>query len=339
MKKLHYLLLFLSVFGLNGCRKSSKSNDPVPKSLINTSTPAPKTQVNVYLAGIENGVAKYWKNGAPVNLSNGIARSIFVSGSDVYTVGTISYQETAGYWKNGSRVDLAVGATAISIYVSGNDVYLAGTASLSQGGYATYWKNGSAGNLTKVPDPIVTPSSVTRASSIFVSGSDIYVAGWVQIPRNRTVSSIATYWKNGNPVNLTNAHNYYAKSIFVSGNDVYVAGGVGYWKNGNPIALINGTGYSSIFVSGNDVYAAGYETVLISGVYYQIAKYWKNGIPVNLTNGAVNASANSIFVSGNDVYIAGNEGAVAKYWKNGIPVNLTDGTSPASANSIFISAQ
>ena len=94
------------------------------------------------MAGVDyNGsidVAKYWKNSIPVTLTDGRedaeAKSIAVSGTDVYVEGTEwngkSYQDAFGYthkkslakyWKNGQPVNLTDGtedAEAKSIAVS-----------------------------------------------------------------------------------------------------------------------------------------------------------------------------------------------------------------------------
>ncbi|MDR2759973.1 MAG: hypothetical protein LBB78_11405, partial [Spirochaetaceae bacterium] len=105
------------------------------------------------------------------------------------------------------------------------------------------------------------------ASSIFVSGSDVYVAG--------AAGGKAVYWKNGRKIALTDGtYEAYAYSIFVSGSDVYVAG---YENDGD-----------------QSKYGRNGRT-----------KYWKNGREVILTDGTYEAYAFSIFVSGSDVYVAG----------------------------------
>src|SRR6516225_3211394 len=115
---------------------------------------------------------------------------------------------------------------------------------------------------------IISISSCSKKEvtpSIIYGGSGVYVAGQTISPK--TGNQVATYWKNGNPVYLTNGTTYAAAiSIFVSGLDVYVAGEEynsknwpveKYWKNGVPVILINCLSISSIFVSGTDVYACG----------------------------------------------------------------------------------
>jgi len=97
-------MMLLCIITLHSCRKN---NDHVATPEV----------VDGYVAGVENNglfdIAKYWKNGIPVNLSDGFyqgANSIVVSGSDVYVVGWVRNGITgtaiAVYWKNGSSVKL-----------------------------------------------------------------------------------------------------------------------------------------------------------------------------------------------------------------------------------------
>jgi hypothetical protein len=364
MKKIYFLIMLLSISGLYSCKKN---NDSISK---------PK-KVDIYVAGVENNgsfdVAKYWKNGIPVNLSDGHsqanANSIVVSDTDVYVAGWVRNESTqtsiAVYWKNGIAVNLTDGSHetyATSIAVSGNDVYVTGTQTdVDSPSIAKYWKNGSLVSLTD----LLGANDNNVAISIAVSGADVYVAGYKgrYVPENDNgnSSSTAEYWQNGSVVNLATPSapysDYMVSSITVSGNDVYVAGTTGgyfssiatYWKNGNPVKVADSSNLSnasSIVLAANDVYMSGSEYDYDHGT--GIATYWKNGTVVDLTDGSHDAYANSIAVSGNDVYVAGVEyefddpnifsgPSIATYWKNGGLVNLTDGSKYAVANSIFIS--
>ena len=79
----------------------------------------------------------YWKNGVITNLSiDGIASSLYVSGTDVYVSGNedSSNKYLPTYWKNGTAVRLPIPALpgeymygiATSIFESGNGVDIAG---------------------------------------------------------------------------------------------------------------------------------------------------------------------------------------------------------------------
>ncbi len=202
-------------------------------------------------------------------------------------------------------------------------VFVAGEEWNGTNWVARYWANGQEVILSDG-----TGSAIT--SSIFVSNSDVYVAG----SDNKDFSG-AVYWKNNNEIPLSPGGP--ASSIFVSGNDVYVAGNdvanAVYWKNGMEVTLESTNVYgsfgssaaNSVFVSGNDVYIAGYDG--------PNAVYWKNGEEKYLTtkNTTVGGTyiAKSIYVSGPDIYVVGyinSSGLLFPqmwYWKNDVlvPIN------------------
>jgi len=364
--KTKYFLIIL-VLGFPSCKKEASNKDTGP-------------QVDVYVSGFVSDYRddyvyprdpdpyyrtdpegaeypSYWKNGNLVKLDTdllpnvdygligGRALSIAVSGNDVYVLGSGSFVSPrtvfiAGIsWKNDIRDDNPSGST---LAVLNNDVYKVK--------FDTYYKN-------EIPVGILdgfTSSDLT--TSITVSGNDVYVAGIESPPiYSGSQNHIATYWKNGNPIKLTDGTNSANTwSIAVSGTDVYVAGCeensavwvAQYWKNGNLVKLTDGitnADATAVAVSGTDVYIAGSQwngNVVhdSNGNEYRnsVAKYWKNGNPVNLTDGSKWAEAKSIAVSGNDVYVAGFEDGVAKYWKNGSPVNLGDVSKYSEAYSIFL---
>jgi hypothetical protein len=101
----------------------------------------------------------------------------------------------------------------------------------------------------------------SKAGSIVVSGTDVYVAGWEEAGQ----VLVAKYWKNGLPVALSDGvHGAEAYAIAVSGSEVYVAGAQ---KNGPADA----------------------------------AMYWKFGVPVSLTAGTTAAVAAALAVDGSDL--------------------------------------
>jgi len=218
------------------------------------------------------------------------------------------------------------------------DIYVAGTetsTSIQQEAQATIWKNG-------VPIRLTDGTKEAVAYSVFVLGTDVYVAGFENNQFNRAA---AKYWKNGVAVNLSNTgFSTFATHITVSGNDVYVSGyGSGFsydkallWKNGVLTELTNGA-YEAraeeVFISGTDVYVAGWE---YNENFVRVAKYWKNGNEVVLTNGTADASALSIVVSGEDVYVCGMENRIATVWKNGIAQKLGSNSKVTIAHSITL---
>lgn len=173
----------------------------------------------------------YWKNGRQIAVEafpRGEATGIAVSDTDIYVIGnTFDFRsDTAHLWKNGVRVldrNSSNGVRFSQILLSGGDVYVAGFQGYeiygkqsvelpSAGGirwmcisgrdvYATgwsldsinhphpaYWKNGVLVRL-----PVYPSLGYTQSFGIAVAGSDVYVAGAVDVNNGQT----GVYWKNG----------------------------------------------------------------------------------------------------------------------------------------------
>lgn len=362
MKRLYFLLIIPICFF--SCKKEISS-----ESENNSASP-----VDVYVAGVEykglivdgyqyygitingyqNGIAKYWKNGVPVNLTDGSkdaeALSIVVSGNDVYACG-YEYNgryRVAKYWKNGRAVILSNGSTdaeARCIVVSGNDVYVAGFVDNTYQHEPAYWKNNSIYVLTPIDD-----YAGAVADGIAISGNDVYVIGSDEFN--------VEYWKNGLPVLLAPAYGR-GLSVAVSGTDVYAVGWQSInnsgrtgrtafvWKNGKIKDLLASSNNADetfaykIVLSDGDVYVVG--AMYIPAKSKWVALYWKNNNPVIVSDATEVSYISSIAVSGTDVYVCGGEyngtNSVSKYWKNGSPTTLTDGSKAASVNDIFITKQ
>ena len=279
---------------------------------------------DVYVAGwglnaLGFRVAMLWENGIGKELTEGWgeAKSVFVSGTDVYVA--LNERNKSKIWKNGRAEMLPNGGRATCVFVSGNDVYVAGNVSVllreKKGSIinvveirvATVWKNGEVYQaFTEVVDEIDLNSdriTYAEASSVFVSGNDVYVLERTYHPF--PIHDIRV-WKNGVILYLLdNESNWMdAISLFVSGNDAYVCGSEEnipiFWKNGNKQTLPSGTNYgvaNSIFVSGNDVYVVGTERETYSPVSQSWdAKLWTNGIGKVLANGETRIIPYSVFV-------------------------------------------
>lgn len=279
---------------------------------------------------------------------------VYVHVAGYYNAGT---DAAALWWKEDASALLPLhdktSARATAVSVSGTDVYVAGYFTNAKGNRAAaYWKVDAAGNVERVVLYSDTDKSGYQAqgNAIAVSGTDVYVAGWVD-----EGARSAVLWKNGAATVLHGTDTSDGLGIAVSGADVYVAGYYSppskevscWWKvdgvgNVTKVDLYdaNYSRAAGITVSGTDVFGVGY---YIPPGGTATACTWKNG-GAGRVDLSAKGRATSVFVSGTDVYVAGyylnakNNNAAA-YWKNGAPTVLysdTTGTSSAQAFSITV---
>jgi len=138
-----------------------------------------------------------------------------------------NFEQRACLWKNGVLQELQESENSNgflnSVFVSNGDVYVIGQ-------WMRLRKNGEVQKLANGEDH-------PGGYSVFVSGSDVYVAGGSGLYNVTSRDDVAKLWKNGVLQELENSENAKggARSVFVSGSDVYVAGGIWnnkFWKNG-----------------------------------------------------------------------------------------------------------
>ena len=211
-----------------------------------------------------------WKNETMIPLDfSGIsawAESVYVAGNNEYAVGCMvdyfysNYRGQAMLWENGRPLSLSAPGSRYNAYIddfeynkatSVHGNFVAGNVLDTYTGnfVATLWING-------LPQSLTNGNFDAYASSVFVQGLDVYVAGHEY---NAFDQPVARLWKNGIAQSFGN-QNSVAYSVFVSGYDVFVAG-IQLNTEGNWVATL-----------------------------------WQNGIPQTLAGGANHSAAYSVFV-------------------------------------------
>jgi hypothetical protein len=214
----------------------------------------PETQdaVDVYVVGVKNNAAAYWKNNQEFLLNNGI------------------------------------GASADTLLVSNNNVHVFGKKPFDNWTTAyLYWKNNVLTNLT---ENFSTPDQVVRTiTGIDVVGDDVYFVGFTKNPLITAEIYDLVYWKNGvkTVLGLSSNHSYRAR-IKVVNNTVYVLGTIsncfnfceGVYINGvfNPLENLQ-VGLRDFAVKNDEVYVYGYNYGEQTGFYKNLATNIETTLP------------------------------------------------------------
>ncbi len=362
LKKIFFCSIFF--FAFLSCKKSMSGSGNIPPG------------IDIYIIGpaFSEDSTMVWHNGDVTYISGlyvtGNTNTPFSNfyGNDLYVWGRSELDYQSIYSKNGALNNLyspsgnyVPGSLSFisDMFISGTDVYATGSQGLASVNLndpnvpgvnvAEYWKNGVATYLAN-------DSIFSEANSVFVSGSDVYVAGAVNFYKvpvpggfENDFNYTATIWKNGIPTYLTNSSvNSIANLIQVVGSDVYILGTTGnavttLWKNGTPAYFADSLNILSMLINSNDIYLTGYASVPGGSISSINATYIKNGVQTILP--APNTSrAYQTYVIGNDVYTGGaeynnlglaNSNQVATIWKNGVALQLPN--PPIFPSSVTLS--
>lgn len=347
-------LLALSIFVmLFGCKKEiTEKQAETLSGKKGSALSSMLTPPDVYVAGSEGGVAKYWKNGVATTLTGGEqATGIFIDGSDVHVCGwgtdPVTFNFVAKYWLNGTLTDLSDGTNSeipFGITVSGGDVYISGRVGV-WAPMGVIWVNGVQSNL-----------GWGQAMGIFAApNGDIYVPN--------ADFGAPSYWKNGTPVSITGAPTntvLYAVAANSSG-DVYAVGVDANGPNEDALLFINGVNQTGMMRSGEtramnvavdvngDPVIAG---ISGSSVPNQQIAGWDNPVSLvtcgttqfvgSMMGIAVDPLTNDVYVCGSEFNSPGTGPARARYWiisggsVIGGPVTLGSGASNATAFAIAL---
>ncbi|MCL1892791.1 MAG: Ig-like domain-containing protein [Holophagaceae bacterium] len=210
---------------------------------------------DIYVSGLDmawNSTTRMcpliWKNGNiqyldayPTGIMGGYSSFMFVEGSDVYALAC--YAETSSryvstLYKNGEAMQFPSlfrpSGLSGCISVSGGNVYLVGQIGTEVGAGVSY---SQALLANGVPQPLGDNNgsySDFWFSSVFTSGTDVYVAG----SADSNGEEVGILWKNSVPQHIEGA--YYINNIHVLDGDVYL---VGLNKDNKATLWINGVPY------------------------------------------------------------------------------------------------
>lgn len=168
---------------------------------------------NVYILGSEGKKSVVWKNNEPTYLTSGndysSAKDIKISGKDVYVLLNERNPNTNTYvtkiWKNGELTNITdgtYGSSGNSLYLHNNDIYITGRIHKDNKHYPVYWKNNELIELERGNDFFAS------ANDIIIKNNDIYIIG--------QSNKVASLWKNGVRLELSNSTTSYALSLYES---------------------------------------------------------------------------------------------------------------------------
>jgi hypothetical protein len=249
--------------------------------------------VDVYVAGIENNKACYWKNNQQTYLSSGndiTPSNIIIENNNIYVVGYIQFDNNQEYfWKNNVQYSIrqylnipsSLFARIKNFTVKNNDIYFSGIvenvapASPDEKYEYCYWKNGVKTILYTSSDYY---SGYYSFGSICIYNSQIYTTarkninsivydGYYEGTTFHPVIDINDEYSDSIGNIVSNSNNLYIsfrKNYIVSYKNL-ITGTITQPNQSAPYNLI-----SPITLDGNDVYLMQYQSYYKNGNFNSI---------------------------------------------------------------------
>jgi len=279
MKILILPFLFLALF-LISCQQDDGE-------LLEKNTAA----VDVYVAGIENNKACYWKNNQQTYLSVGddiTPSDIFIENNNMYIVGYTNFTNDQKYfWKNNIRYDISqylnlpagLYSRIGSFTVKNNDIYFGGIVENSSPATPNdryeycYWKNGVKTVLFTAAEYYSDYASI---NSICIYNSQVYITGR-KIINNISYSGYYEGTTFHPVVTIDDQHFDSVGNLSSNANNLYISArknGMVFYKNiltGIDTQMNIPNLITPLELDGNDVYLMQYQG------------YYKNGSFVSAT--------------------------------------------------------
>ncbi|WP_415328332.1 hypothetical protein [Chryseobacterium sp. MMS23-Vi53] len=267
---------------------------------------------------------------------------------DVYVGGVDEFN--ACYWKNGQKVSLAGGENLQGTYIAveNNNVYMLANNIGSLGGSNTipawyFWKNGVKYNVAQylnvTPNTINEPNNFQLYNNLTIKNGDIYFNGIMKnpTPTSTTDQYLFCSWKNGVRTVLETSETAASLTLGAYGffnNDVYISKRyygtpgnwtnweVGYYKN-NVYHFLTNSLIPRKFLSDNSVLYLS--LVDMNGNFYlkNILTNTDVTVPTNISQSGIT----DFSWDGSDIYYIGKN----FYFKNNNQVQISD---PNNFNNI-----
>lgn len=257
---------------------------------------------------------------------------------DVYVSGIDDYK--AVYWKNGIKTYLDGGYSYVAekITLDNNNLYFFGYTHemITQQNFSNYcfWKNGVKTNIAQylnVADNTPTNPDNLKIKEMIVHNGDIYFYGSI---KNLLISTPnqteVCVWKNGVKIySLTNNQTaLYATNFMIFNNDIYYTaqkftsyyiGEILFFKNGVLINTITNANDFQFINIGNNLYSHVEKynftsnNVITTNTFEPIT----GSVQIQFPNSLTYSNVSKVMSFGNDLYYYWGNSAIKEIYKNG----------------------
>ncbi|OCA79070.1 hypothetical protein BBH99_06750 [Chryseobacterium contaminans] len=343
------ILAFLTTFLL--CISCNNEDIPLIK----------KNSYDVYIGGVDNNKACYWKNGQQIFVQGGenlVGTQIIVDNNDVYLFGTnikeLNPKPAWYFWKNGVKHKVSeylntASDNDFSLYstmtVHNGDIYFLGMAtnpsstSVMDRYHYCYWKNG----VKTVLETLSAKMEIILNSGTHIFNNEVYSA----VLKDTTLSPIPHwelgYYKNTAFNLLTNPNHHIPHDLIKDPSNpsqLYLITKTNTYPLQHISSIRNITSGNDIQIPANILQSKINQVCFEGSDKYYIGKdfYYKNNtlVPMNTTGGFNNIG--QFTVKDNNVYSTRTNATATsvKFYINDVETQSLPDMTKSGFNSIFV---